>query len=74
MAPTVYLVLGFLLLAVAFVVFRILVRRDYRKKGRLTPLSVSLEYGVFFLWGTFTYLTWSSAASSRAGIEQCGHG
>ena len=63
MAPTLYLILGFLLLVVAFVSFRILVRRDYMKRGRLTALSVFLEYVVFFLWAYFTYLDWSSAAS-----------
>jgi protein-S-isoprenylcysteine O-methyltransferase Ste14 len=63
MAPTPYFVAAFLLLLFAFVTFRVLVRRDYLKRGRLTALSVFLEYAVFFLWGTFTYLDWLSAAS-----------
>jgi protein-S-isoprenylcysteine O-methyltransferase Ste14 len=63
MAPTPYLISSAILLAVAFVTFRVLVRRDYLRRGRLTPLSVFLEYAVFFLWGTFTYLDWSSATS-----------
>jgi protein-S-isoprenylcysteine O-methyltransferase Ste14 len=63
MAPTLYLISGFLLLVVAFVTFRILVRRDYLKRGRLTALSVFLEYAVFSLWAYFAYLNWSSAVS-----------
>ena len=63
MAPIPYFIWSVLLLLLAFVTFRVLVRRDYLKRERLTPLSVFLEYAVFFIWGTFTYLDWSSAAS-----------
>lgn len=62
MSPAEYFVSAFLLLLLAFVTFRILVRRDYLEKGRLTPLSVFLEYAVFFGWAYFTYLDWSAAA------------
>jgi protein-S-isoprenylcysteine O-methyltransferase Ste14 len=43
-----YLVSALLLLVTAFVVFRILVRRDYRLKGRPTPFTIFLELVV---WG-----------------------
>ena len=63
MAPTPYFISSVLLLLVGFVTFRILVRRDYLKRGRLSPLSVFLEYAVFFAWGTFTWFDWSAATS-----------
>jgi len=63
MAPTPYFISAFLLLLVGFVTFRVLVRRDYRERGRLSPLSVFLEYAVFFAWGTFTWFDWSAATS-----------
>jgi len=56
MVLPVYLILAFLLLVTAFVIFRIFVRRDYRREGRLTPLAAFLEALIFFLWGTFTWL------------------
>lgn len=56
MVLPVYLILAFLLLVAAFATFRIFVRRDYRRKGRLTWLSTFLETLIFFLWGTFTWL------------------
>jgi protein-S-isoprenylcysteine O-methyltransferase Ste14 len=43
-------------MAFAFVVFRIFVRRSYLQRGRLTWLSSFLEFLVFFLFGTFTWL------------------
>lgn len=43
-----YLVSTLLLLVTAFVVFRILVRHDYRLKGRPTPFTIFLELVV---WG-----------------------
>jgi protein-S-isoprenylcysteine O-methyltransferase Ste14 len=43
-------------MAVALVVFRRFVRRDYLRRGRLTGLSSFLEFLVFFLFGTFTWL------------------
>lgn len=48
-----YLVAAVLLLATAGVVFRLFVRRDYRRKGRLTALSSMLETVVFFAYGGF---------------------
>ena len=52
----VYLISAFLLLVAAFVVFRILFRRDYRRKGRLTPFSSLVGTLIFFLWGGFPYI------------------
>jgi protein-S-isoprenylcysteine O-methyltransferase Ste14 len=46
----VYLISAFLLVVGAFVTFRIFVRRDYQRRGRLTPLSGFLE---LLIWGLF---------------------
>lgn len=62
MSPAAYFVWAFLLLLFAFVTFRVLVRRDYLRRGRLSPVSVTLEYAVFFGWAYFTYLDGSAAA------------
>lgn len=43
-----YLISAVLLVVGALVVFRICVRRDYRRKGRLTPFSGFLE---LLIWG-----------------------
>ncbi len=56
MLLAVYLISALLLLVAAFVVFRIFVRRDYRRKGRLTLFSTFLEVLIFALHGTFTYI------------------
>ncbi len=55
MSPLVYLIVACILLGYASVVFRVLVRGDYRREGRLTPLSSLLQSLVFFLWGFFTW-------------------
>jgi len=54
----VYLLLAFLLFVAAFVTFRVFVRRDYRRLGRLTLFSALLETFVFLCHGlvTLTYL------------------
>ncbi len=44
------------LVAFAVIVFRVLVRRDYLRRGRLSWFSSLLEFLVFFLFGTFTWL------------------
>lgn len=46
---------GSLLVAAAFVVFRIVVRRDYRNKGQLSWVSSFLETAIFGLWAWFAY-------------------
>jgi uncharacterized SAM-binding protein YcdF (DUF218 family) len=50
MVFTPYLISAFLLLVAACVIFRILVRRDYQRVGRLRPLTAVLE---FLIWGAF---------------------
>lgn len=64
LSPRLYLISSCLLIVVAFATFRVFVRRDYRERGRLGPISVLLEYLVFFLWACFTYVDWPSAASA----------
>lgn len=56
MALPTYLISALLLLAGAFLVFRVVVRRDYRKHGRLRPLSSFLELLIFCLWAAFAYV------------------
>jgi protein-S-isoprenylcysteine O-methyltransferase Ste14 len=51
-----YLISAFLLLVGALVVFRICVRRDYRRKGRLTPFSSFLELLIWGLYMSFPYI------------------
>jgi|Deesub1362A_J573_1020465.scaffolds.fasta_scaffold01003_6 protein-S-isoprenylcysteine O-methyltransferase Ste14 len=55
MAPISYLISALLLLGLAFVVLRLFVRRDYQRRGQMTPLSAALETLVFGLWGLFTW-------------------
>jgi len=50
MVLTVYLFSAFLLLVASFVIFRIFVRRDYQRKGRLTLRSTTLES---LIWGPY---------------------
>jgi protein-S-isoprenylcysteine O-methyltransferase Ste14 len=52
----VYLISAFLLLAAAFVIFRVLVRRDYKREGRLTPFTSFLELLVWVLYVCFPYI------------------
>jgi protein-S-isoprenylcysteine O-methyltransferase Ste14 len=52
----VYLLSAFLLVLAAFLVFRVLVRRDYRRHGRLTPVSSALELLIWALFMGFPYL------------------
>jgi protein-S-isoprenylcysteine O-methyltransferase Ste14 len=46
----IYLTCAFLLLGAAWIVFRIIVRRDYLSRGRLSLLSTTLES---LIWGPF---------------------
>lgn len=50
MSTLIYLLLSFVVLAVAWVVF-IRIRHDYRKYGKLTPGASFLQVVVFFLHG-----------------------
>jgi protein-S-isoprenylcysteine O-methyltransferase Ste14 len=52
----VYLASALLLVLAAFLVFRVLVRRDYRRRGRLTPVSSALELLIWALFVGFPYL------------------
>ncbi len=56
MGTSVYLLLAFLLLSAAFIIFRLFVRRDYWQHGQLTLFSSLLELLIFCLWGVFTWL------------------
>jgi len=78
--PIVTLLSAFLLLLGAFVVFRMLVRRDYRRKGRLTPFSGFLELLMWGLYMSFPYLYnpagwpwfWSFEGHGSAGRQVAG--
>ena len=56
MSIPLYIVSALILIAFAFVTFRIVVRRSYRQRGRLTWFSSALEFLTFISWGTFTWL------------------
>jgi protein-S-isoprenylcysteine O-methyltransferase Ste14 len=58
MDPLPYFVSASVLLGASVVVFRFLVRRDYRRGGRLAPTSTLLEWVIFFGWGFFTWADW----------------
>lgn len=58
MRPIPYLLLALLLLGATLVVFRVFVRRDYLRRGRLTLFSTALEWLIFFSWGWFTWCDW----------------
>jgi protein-S-isoprenylcysteine O-methyltransferase Ste14 len=56
MQVVIYLSAALLLVVMAFVVFRVLVRRDYRRKGRLTPITSLLELLIWGLYFCFPYV------------------
>ena len=56
MKAVVYIVAALLLVIVAFIVFRILVRRDYQQRGRLTLFTGFLELLVWGLYMSLPYL------------------
>ena len=56
MKTAIYFVAAVLLVAAAFVVFRIIVRGEYRKKGRLTFFTSCLELLIWSLYMAFPYL------------------
>jgi len=59
-----FVLLSVVLLVFSYFVFRVVVRRDYQKKGRASVLSVMLEMAVFFfhanLFYTFAPYRWLS--------------
>ena len=52
----VYLTASSVLLLAAYIIFRIFVRRDYHRKGKLTLLSTCLEFLIAFLYFSFPCL------------------
>jgi protein-S-isoprenylcysteine O-methyltransferase Ste14 len=55
MQLAVYLGSAFLVLVVIVVIFRVIVRRDYLQRGRLTPVSSASEWLVIIIWVSFSY-------------------
>jgi len=51
-----YLISAFILLLFSFITFRVIVKNDYSKKGKLTFVSYSLEVLIFALHANFMYL------------------
>jgi protein-S-isoprenylcysteine O-methyltransferase Ste14 len=51
-----FIIYSFLLLLFSYFVFRIIVRKNYLNKSKLTPLSYLLEMLVFALHANFIYL------------------
>ncbi len=80
MEKVVYFVAAALLIAAAFVIFRVLARRDYQRKGRLTLGSSLLELFVWSLYMAFPYLFnpphwvsfWSSAVPAAPMMRRIG--
>ena len=56
MVLTIYLISAPLLLAAAFVIFRVLVRRDYQAQGHLSPFTSFLELLIWILYVGFPYI------------------
>ena len=56
MKPAIYLTLAFVLLGFAYIVFRGIVRSDYRKRGKLRTLASILQLLVFCGYFFFPYL------------------
>lgn len=52
----IYFIFASLLLTISFVIFRIIVRRDYKRKGRLTLLSTMLESIIWVPYFSFPYI------------------
>jgi protein-S-isoprenylcysteine O-methyltransferase Ste14 len=52
----VYFTSAFLLIIIAFTIFRIFVRRDYQRKGQLTLVSSFLELLIWGLYFGFPYI------------------
>lgn len=51
-----YLVSAFILILFSYITFRVIVKKDYSKKRRLTFISYSLELLIFALHANFMYL------------------
>jgi len=55
MQLAVYLGSAFLVLVAIVVIFRVIVRRDYLQRGRLTPVSSAAEWLLIIIWVSFSY-------------------
>ena len=51
----VYLGSAFLVLIAIVIVLRVLVRRDYLRRGRLTPVTSASEWLLGIIWASFSY-------------------
>jgi protein-S-isoprenylcysteine O-methyltransferase Ste14 len=51
-----YIAVAFLLITAALVVFRIVVKKGYQKKGKLTPITILLQLLIFFLHAISSYI------------------
>ena len=56
MNPVIYLILAFVLLGFAYLVFRRIVRRDYLEHGKLSPFASILQLLVFCGYFFFPYI------------------
>lgn len=56
MLITLYFLSAFTLFFAAYFIFRKFVRRDYYRKGRLTPISTFFEILIFSLFGASAYI------------------
>jgi len=55
MQQIVYFSSAFLVLVATVVILRGIVRRDYIRKGRLTPVSSASEWLLGIIWAAFSY-------------------
>ena len=55
MNPLVYLLLSLLTIAFGYIVFRVVVRRDYQKKGWLSNFATFLEFLIFAAHANLSY-------------------
>jgi protein-S-isoprenylcysteine O-methyltransferase Ste14 len=82
MAIGTYLAFAFVLLLFSYIVFRMLVRRDYRNHARLRPLASVAQLLVFFALMCFPYLFnppewpwfWRLPGSASLAIQRIGIG
>lgn len=56
MEPAIYIIFAILLLLFAYMIFRRVVRRDYRENGRLSPAGSISQLLVFTGYFTFCYI------------------
>lgn len=80
MKNTFYIFLALLLLMVAYLVFRIIVRRDYAAQGRLSTFSSLLQLAVLLAFFSFPYLYnppdwalfWKASPTAPPGLHLVG--